>query len=131
MKVMLVDDDATTLTVLTAMLEDEGYEVVARTEALGTSQAIHREQPDVAVVDVRMPGLAGDRLAGLIVKSNPTVTVILHSSLPAAQLERLSRESGAAGFVQKKAGPSESVKALVQIIRRRPPAISAPPSNPK
>jgi DNA-binding NtrC family response regulator len=130
MKVMLIDDDATTLAVLSALLEDEGYEVVTRTEALGTSHAIHREQPQVAVVDVRMPGLNGDRLAGLIVKSHPSLTVILHSSLPATDLERLSRVCGAAGFVEKKKDPGESVKALVNIIRKRAVGTIAPPSAP-
>jgi CheY-like chemotaxis protein len=133
MKVMVVDDDATTLSVLTALLEDEGYSVVGRTEALGTSSAIHREQPDVAVLDVRMPGLGGDRLARLIIESNPNVMVILHSSLPATELQKLSRASGAAGFVEKRKDPAEAVKAMVQIIQRRPPAAAAaaPSSRPK
>jgi DNA-binding response OmpR family regulator len=107
MKIMIVDDDATTLRIVSAVLESRGHRVVERGTAIGTTVSILREKPDVVLLDVRMPGLAGDKLAALIgqeAKSRPIV--IFHSSLPARELEGLVRSTGAAGFVPKGVPPA-------------------------
>jgi DNA-binding NtrC family response regulator len=128
MKVLIVDDDATTLSVLEATLEQEGYEVVSRSEALGTMQTVSREKPDVAVIDVRMPGLGGDRLAQLIAQSHPSLTVVLHSSLPAKDLAQMVRTSGAAGFIEKRGDPSDFVRTLTRLVESRSTGRAAAPA---
>lgn len=57
--IMLVDDEPHNLDVLFAMLEREGYEVLAFTDP---SKAIHSARgnpPDLVLLDVRMPGMDG------------------------------------------------------------------------
>lgn len=102
MKVMIVDDDATTLHVVAAVLVGRGYDVIERDTAIGTTLAILREKPDVVLLDVRMPGLTGDKLASLIgQRESVRPIVILHSSMPESALEKLAHSSGASGFVSK------------------------------
>jgi CheY-like chemotaxis protein len=100
-KVMVVDDDATTLEVTSVMLEQRGYEVVRRDSALGTTMAILRERPEVVLLDVHMPGLTGDRLAELVTprKGKRAPLVILHSGSNRAELEQLATRCGAAGIM--------------------------------
>jgi CheY-like chemotaxis protein len=99
---MVVDDDATTLQVLCAALEERGHEVVQRNQSVGTTLAILRENVDVVLLDVRMPGLSGGRLASLLASQTDSAPiVILHSSMSRAELEALARDSGAAGFIEK------------------------------
>jgi DNA-binding response OmpR family regulator len=102
-KVLVVDDDATTLSTIGIALECRGYEVILRGSAIGTSAAIYSEKPDVAVLDVEMPGLRGDKLAQLLIKnaSGYSPKVVFHSSLPQAELDRLARDSNAAGAIHK------------------------------
>jgi CheY-like chemotaxis protein len=117
MKIMIVDDDATTLRILAAVLEGRGHRVIERDTALGTTLAILREKPDVVVLDIQMPGLAGDRLASLIeqeTRSRPIV--VFHSSLPAEELRELVRSSGAAGFVSKGATPRAFLEQFEGIL---------------
>lgn len=124
MKVMIVDDDATTLRVVRAVLENRGHTVIERQTAIGTTAAILRERPDVVVLDVRMPGLAGDRLAALIGQGKRFLPIIVfHSSLSATEVEMLVRATGAAGFVPKGLPPLafvEQFDALVAAARRTP-----------
>ncbi|HEX7671697.1 MAG TPA: response regulator, partial [Polyangiaceae bacterium] len=61
LRVMLVDDDPTTLQVHAAILEQLGHAVTQRTTALGTTLAILREKPDVVVLDVRIPSCGRSR----------------------------------------------------------------------
>jgi DNA-binding response OmpR family regulator len=117
LKIMIVDDDATTLAVVSAILERQGHEVTARETALGTTRAIIRERPDVVLLDVRMPGLSGDRLAQLIAaESERPPRVILLSSSSKAELEELVRSSGAMGFIEKTGDPSEFLRRFDALV---------------
>ena len=121
MKVMIIDDDATTLHVLEAAIERLGHDVVVRDESLGTVNAVAKEKPDVAVLDIRMPGLGGDRLASLLLERHPSLIVILHSSVPLPELERMARLSGAAGCIEKSGDPTKFADAFDRIVTARAP----------
>jgi len=120
LKIMLVDDDRTTLEVLGALLEKEGHTVIQRDNAIGTTQAIIRESPDIVLLDVRMPGLSGDKLAELISarNANPPV-VVLHSASPRSDLEKLARRCGAAAVIEKAPDPKEFLKRFEHIVATR------------
>ncbi|MGD8386874.1 MAG: response regulator, partial [Desulfobacteraceae bacterium] len=61
--ILLVDDQKNTLKVLSAILKDEGYEVVP---AAGGSEALntfkHREDVDLVLSDLKMPSMDGIEL---------------------------------------------------------------------
>jgi DNA-binding response OmpR family regulator len=98
---LIVDDDPVALEVARERLEGAGYDVQTRDRALGTSALILKDKPDYVLLDVNMPALPGEELAKFIVDRNLKCLVILHSSTEAAALEKLARDSGAAGAVQK------------------------------
>src|SRR5688500_14765579 len=81
LRIMIVDDDATTLAVTAAILEEPGHAVIKRQNALGTTLAIIQDRPDVVLLDIRMPGLSGDKLVELVTpkKDMPKPIIILHS----------------------------------------------------
>jgi|GEM_PF-6912473 len=114
-RVLVVDDDDVVRQVVTTILRARGYEVVARGEALGTLAVIAREKPDVVVLDVSMPGLSGDALARLVNKAGISPRVILHSSRPAAELDRLAREANALGAIEK-GDPREFLRAFEALV---------------
>ena len=101
--VLVVDDDPIVLEVTRERLESVGYEVHVREEALGTSQWTAEFQPDIVLLDVNMPALAGTELAQLLKKRRATkdVAIILHSSLESAELQGKLRAAGAVGAIQK------------------------------
>jgi CheY-like chemotaxis protein len=104
-KVLVVDDDPIILEVIRERLESAGYDVHIRTEALGTSQWVAREQPDVILLDVMMPALGGAELGHLLKRSNSTnqTPLILHSSMNEAELEPLIERTSAIGAIPKTA----------------------------
>jgi FixJ family two-component response regulator len=100
-KVMVVDDDPTVLHGVSAFLEAGGYQVVARGEAIGTMLAVSRENPEIVVMDVDMPGLTGDAISALLARRKDRLCVVFHSSRPRADLDRMVRETGAHGAIRK------------------------------
>jgi DNA-binding response OmpR family regulator len=102
-KVLVVDDDPVILEVVRERLDAAGYDVYVRSDALGTSQWVAREQPDFVLLDVMMPALSGGELGQLLKRSLSTnqTAVILHSSMDAASLQPVIERTGALGAIAK------------------------------
>jgi len=94
-KVLIVDDDPTSIEILEMALRERGHRVLTRTEAIGTSTVILREKPAVVVMDVDMPALNGNRIITMIRKKVPDTAFVLCSGLPLPELQKLARECGA------------------------------------
>jgi CheY-like chemotaxis protein len=122
--VLVVDDDPVVLELVRGWLEDAGYAVEVRESALGTTQQVASEQPDVVLLDVMMPALSGGELAHLIRRHHRTslAAVILHSSLEQSELTALVQKTGALGAVPKTDDPERFVADFDRLMSLRPSA---------
>ena len=123
MKVLVVDDDPVVLRVAEAVLGGMGHEVVTRDHALGTTVAICREQPDVALIDIEMPDLPGDELVRIardnkIMGPGRETAFIFYSARDPEELERLVEETGAVGAIDKTGGPSVLAEQFKEIVSK-------------
>ena len=113
MKVLIVDDDADILRMIEKLLVHRGHEVSACSTPFGVSALVIREQPDVVVLDMMMPGLSGAALAELIGKLQLETTpkMVLWSAMDPDQL---SDEGARLGLpvVSKASRPSMLVEAI-------------------
>lgn len=117
-KVMVVDDEQVVVSMLKTWLEDAGHEVLTRTSPFGSAQAILREQPDLVVLDLDMPGLTGDAIA-MVVERGPRMprhAVVLLSSEPPEKLDAAVRATGALGAIQKTDDGALFLAALDRMI---------------
>ncbi len=64
--VLIIDDDPTHLYVTRELLEDEGLRVYCHEGAFGATRRFTEVNPDLVLLDVNMPGLAGDTLANIM-----------------------------------------------------------------
>lgn len=116
-KVMIVDDEPINIKVTRKYLQSAGYSnFLTSTDATTAVQDILREQPDVVLLDVVMPGKSGlDILSQLRRMSNQTPILILTaSSDPKTKLAAL--ELGATDFLSKPVDPSELVLRVRNVI---------------
>ena len=103
MKVLVVDDSALVLEAAQRALRAAGHEVVVRQCPHGTTATILRERPDLVLLDVSMPGLSGDLIVQVVRRraSIQATKVILFSSKSEEELQRLTKDCGADGFIRK------------------------------
>lgn len=82
-KILLVEDDSHLQFLITEELKDEGYDVMSASngkEALSLLFDEQRGEPDLIIMDIRMPKMDGIDALGHILKSKLDVPVVIHSA---------------------------------------------------
>ncbi|WP_416421997.1 nitrogen regulation protein NR(I) [Pseudomonas sp. App30] len=111
--VWIVDDDRSIRWVLEKALQQEGMTTQSFDSADGVMSRLARQQPDVIISDIRMPGASGLDLLARIRESHPRLPVIImtaHSDLDSAVA---SYQGGAFEYLPKPFDVDEAV-ALVK-----------------
>jgi two-component system response regulator DesR len=113
-RVMIAEDQAMVRGALAALLELEGdIEVVAQVgRGDEVVEAAMAARPDVALLDVEMPGLDGLAAAGLLREQLPSCRVLILTTFGRPGYLRLAMERGAVGFLLKDAPASELANAI-------------------
>jgi DNA-binding NarL/FixJ family response regulator len=113
--VLVVDDTDHVLRMLTTMLSLDGFEVVGgATDGTSAVELCGNADPDVVVIDYKMPTMNGLETARLIREQRPEQHVILYTAFVDGDVETAAAEIGVAVCV----GKVEGVGALEHEIRR-------------
>ncbi|HEX9711611.1 MAG TPA: response regulator [Actinomycetota bacterium] len=111
--VMLVDDHPIWRETLRAMLERAGARVVAEAGDAGTALTMLVEtSPELAIVDMGLPGESGDRLVALMLSNTPALKVLVLSSSEERSDVLRAVKAGASGYLVKTAEASDVIDAV-------------------
>jgi DNA-binding NarL/FixJ family response regulator len=114
MRVLIVDDHELVREGLRATLSDR-YEIVGAVATAAEAIAdVRRTQPDVALVDLRLPDMTGDELCRVIREASPATAVVILTTYVSDETVRRALQAGAAAYVTKAAGLPE----LLTVLRR-------------
>ncbi len=118
-RILLVDDHKLFRAGIRSLLQTvSGVEVVA--EAADGREAlrlIEAHRPDVALMDVMMPGLNGLDAAARVARTCPATRVIMLSMNAGADSVLQALRAGAAGYLVKTADPAELELAIRAVVR--------------
>jgi DNA-binding NarL/FixJ family response regulator len=113
-RVVLADDEPLLRVGFRMILDAHGdFDVVA--EAANGTQAIaaaEAHQPDVVVMDVRMPEMDGISATQAITRNNPHIRVLILTTFDLDEYAFDGLRAGASGFLLKNAPPEELVAAI-------------------
>ena len=117
LRVLLVDDHEVVRMGLRMVLEDvPDVSVIGEAsngeEALGMCE---RLQPDVAIMDIRMPGMSGIDACREIIKQLPDARIIMLTSYAEDDMLFAAIRAGAAGYVLKQAGGQDLIRAIEMV----------------
>ncbi|MCG8470393.1 MAG: transporter substrate-binding domain-containing protein [Desulfobacterales bacterium] len=114
-KILLVDDEVPLTRMVTELLEEMGYEVVAETSSMVALERF-REDPwsfQLVLTDLRMPRLSGDHLAWRIKFIRPDIPVILSSGrIDSKKAEETLAKFGIDAFLHKPVSIHELAETL-------------------
>ncbi len=120
MRVLIVDDNASMRTLLTALLASQGYAVVGALEdGNGVLEAVNRLQPEIVCLDYQLPGRNGLEILAEINETHPEVDVLFMTGSTEASIENRVADAGAAGFLRKPFSQQQVLKELRQVCDTR------------
>jgi PleD family two-component response regulator len=126
-RVLLLDDSRIALEFQRMLLQRHGFEVRVCDMLDQVATQVADWRPHVIVSDVDLPEAEYTDLVSFFRTEAATsgIPVVLCSGLPLDELERLSRERGADGFVSK----SENISSLPELLKRLgSPGAGEPPA---
>ncbi len=116
-RILVADDEAEIRDVLRLYLEKDGYEVIEAADGMEAMQVCGQEKPDLAILDIMMPGIDGYRVLRNI-RENSNIPVIILSAKSSDSDKILGLDLGADDYIVKPFVPLEAVARVNSNIRR-------------
>jgi DNA-binding NarL/FixJ family response regulator len=110
---LLADDHPALVVAVRDFLEENGFTVVGpASDGEAAVRVAAAEQPELALVDYRMPGLNGRELLSRLADVAPQLRVLVYTAEAGDTLVQEALDRGAAGIVLKEAPMQDLVRAL-------------------
>jgi DNA-binding response OmpR family regulator len=120
MRVLIVDDNASMRSMLSALLGGHGHEVVAVLEDGNEIMAtIRRTSPDLVCLDYPLPGRDGLEILHEINEAASEIDVVFMTAWEDASIEGKAADAGASGFLRKHFSQSQIIGELRQVCANR------------
>lgn len=118
-RVLLADDQELLVTALSTILNAQhGINVVSTAENGRAAVAACREHSiDVAILDIRMPGVDGISAARLIREGHPQIRIIMLTTFSDDTLVREALDAGVHGFLLKDTNPDQLCESVRCVAR--------------
>ncbi|MEJ2565725.1 MAG: response regulator [Gammaproteobacteria bacterium] len=99
-RILIADDDRLILSTLGQGLRDAGYEIYEATDGKAAVHICETLNPELAILDMRMPGMSGVEAAHLI-RQETTVPFIFLSAYNDKEVVQLAVQEGALAYLVK------------------------------
>ena len=123
-RILVADDDSHSRDLITTILSVHGYEVTATCDGLEAQDEILSNPPDLAILDIQMPGLTGTELCQSI-KTNLDVSYVPVMLLSACtDTAQRAQQCGADDYLLKPYSITNLCEKVVQLLVSQPLAVA-------
>ena len=122
-KILVAEDEPGIRELIGFVLQLAGFEVVLAADGAEAVERAPLEQPDLIVLDVRMPKVSGIEACRLL-KGNPDtsdIPVVFHSGEGQSGRVELEPNPGVVGYIVKPFSPVEFTNRIREILQRACP----------
>jgi CheY-like chemotaxis protein len=115
--ILIADDEPEVVQLVRMILEWEGYTVVAAADGLETLELVETHNPDLILLDVRMPKMSGLTVLEHLAKSEAVAIPVIMLSVVTTQPEvRAALQRGAVAYLTKPFELKEMTRLVDQIL---------------
>jgi two-component system NtrC family response regulator/two-component system response regulator HydG len=118
-RVVVIDDEVNAAAALETLLKEDGYEVSRAHDARAGLQLLEKEDPDVVLTDLRMPGMDGLELLTRIKQIRPEIMVILMTAYGTVKTAVKAMKLGAEDYLGKPIDVEELEVVLEKVLEKR------------
>ena len=116
-KVLIVDDSPFSVGMISNILTGEGFNVVGSANCLKEAEtAVLELKPDLVTMDMIMPGADGIACTEAIHKIDPSIKVIIVSSMMDDEIVRRAKKVKVAGYIQKPVDADEIALLIKRVM---------------
>lgn len=110
-KILIIDDQPFMIKLIQYNLKKRGYDTIPYTDGLKALKKIEQINPDLVILDIRMPKITGTELCKKFrqKESMKGIPIIILSGQLETDVEKISIESGATDFMAKPFSPVELI----------------------
>jgi len=116
MKILVIDDNNETTTMLFKFFNAKGFEIIVTNDPMEGLRYIQEEHYDAILLDINMPVVSGfgviELLAGADILKDQNIFIFSGITPPEIQLKNLLRREGVNGFLEKPMEPDEILTAI-------------------
>ena len=116
-RILVVDDEKQIVDIVRAYLSREGYRVMAAYDGPTALDTARRENPDLVVLDLMLPGLSGWDVCRRL-RQDSAVPIIMLTAREEVADRMVGLELGADDYVSKPFDPRELVARVRAVLRR-------------
>jgi len=118
-RVVVIDDEINAATALETLLKEDGYQVARAHDGRAGLQLLEKEEPDVVLTDLRMPGMDGIELLTKIKELRPETMVILMTAYGTVKTAVRAMKLGAEDYLGKPIDVEELEVVLQRAIEKK------------
>ena len=116
LNVVIVDDHVALRRGMELLLRRAGHHVVGTADDAEHAEAlILRRRPDIALVDLGLPGRSGADLTRSLLQADPDLRIVLYTGAADERELLEGLDAGAAGFALKSGDPAELEQAILTV----------------
>lgn len=122
LKVLLVDDEADFIELMTVRLTDWGYVVLTATNGKDAIDIVTHKKPDIAILDYIMPQMNGLEILKALRKANGDMPVIMLTAHPDMKAIKEAGELNVSAFIPKMSAYQDvrsTLKSALDLIAKK------------
>ena len=117
-KILIVDDETIICDFFKERFEKLGFSTYVASNGADAITSSQEHNPDVILLDIKMPGMDGITAMKKIKEVNPDISVILLSAKGQLHEVRTGLEAGADKYLAKPLPPEDIIKAVYDVLEK-------------
>jgi DNA-binding response OmpR family regulator len=117
-KILLVDDEKEFVQTLSERLQKRDLESTVVFDGEEALELVEKDQPDVMVLDLMMPGIGGIEVLRRLKRTHPNIEVIILTGHGSEREEQIAAELGAFAYLQKPVNIEVLAEAMRDAYRK-------------
>jgi chemosensory pili system protein ChpA (sensor histidine kinase/response regulator) len=120
LNIMVVDDSVSIRQVVSRLMENQGWKVLAAKDGIDALDRLSESRPDLIVLDIEMPRMNGYEFLGALKARSgfEEVPVVMLTSRTATKHRDKAKALGAKGFIVKPYNDDEFVRLIIELTGR-------------